>query len=121
MPSTRKYQILAEKRQARVRAKLRGTSERPRLNVFRSNKNTTLQVINDENGVTLAAVSSLKAGKTAQKTGTKTEVAIELANQLLEKLKTAKVQALVLDRGAYKYHGRIKAIAETLRAGKIEL
>lgn len=121
MPSTRKSQILAQKREVRVRAKLHGTPERPRLNVFRSNKNTTLQVINDDEGVTLAAVSSLQAGKTAKKTGTKTEVATKLAETLLEKLKTAKVKALVLDRGSYRYHGRIKAIAEALRAGKIDV
>jgi len=121
MPSTRKYQQLAQKRQIRVRAKLSGTPERPRLNIFRSNKNTTLQVINDVAGTTIAAVSSLQAGKTAKKTGTKTEVARVLAGQLLEKLQASKVKALVLDRGSFRYHGRIKAIAEALRAGKIDV
>ncbi len=121
MPSTRKSQELARKREIRVRAKLFGTEARPRLNIFRSNKNTTLQVINDEVGHTVAAVSSLQAGKTVTKTGTKTEMAVALASLLLEKLQATKVKALVLDRGAYRYHGRIKAIAETLRAGKIDV
>jgi large subunit ribosomal protein L18 len=107
----------AEKRRKRVRAKVRGTSERPRLNVFRSNKNIYLQVINDELGKTV-----LSAGSATQKTKeTKTETAKLVAQQLAEKMKAAKVTKLVFDRGSYKYHGRVKVIAETMREQGIEV
>jgi large subunit ribosomal protein L18 len=101
----------AEKRTRRVRAKVRGTAERPRLNVFRSNKNISLQVINDEAGKTIAAASSL----TEKVKGNKTEQAREIAKILVTKLKTAKVTKLVFDRGGYKYHGRVRAVAEAMR------
>lgn len=117
MPSTRKSQLLARNRRARVRAKLFGTPERPRLNIFRSNQHTSLQVIDDSVGHTVAAVTSLRK----KMTGTKTEIAIALVSELLSQLEAKKVKALVLDRGSYRYHGRIRAIAEALRAGKIEV
>lgn len=118
MPATRYYQNLAAKREKRVRAKLHGTAVRPRLNIFRSNQHTYLQVINDDLGLVLAAVNTMQLDK---ETGTKTERAVSLTQRLMEKLQDKKIKALVLDRGSYRYHGRIKAIAEALRAGKIEV
>lgn len=118
MPATRYYQNLAAKRRVRVRAKLHGTAQRPRLNIFRSNQHTYLQAINDDLGVTIAAVNTIQ---NAKEKGTKTQRAVALTNRLLEQLHAQKITALVLDRGSYRYHGRIKAIAEALRAGKIEV
>jgi large subunit ribosomal protein L18 len=101
----------ADKIRLRVRAKTRGTSARPRLHVFRSNKNISLQVIDDSKGVTLAAISSL----TEEIKGTKTEQAKALAQALAKKLQTVKVTKLVFDRGSYRYHGRVRAVAEAMR------
>lgn len=118
-----------QKRQLRVRAKLRGTLERLRLTVYRSNKHIALQVINDETGKVLAASSDLKlkpedksqkTGDKSQKTeGTKTERAKQVAELLLAELKKKKIKKLCFDRGSYRYHGRVKAVAETLREGGI--
>lgn len=105
------------KRQQRIRAKIAGTTARPRLTVFRSNEHISLQVIDDSVGKTLASASDL--GKSVK--GTKTERAIAVTKTLLEALKKQKVKNLVFDRSYYKYHGRVKAVAETLREGGIEL
>jgi large subunit ribosomal protein L18 len=107
-----------QKRQQRVRAKVRGTNERPRLNVFRSNINIYLQVIDDAAGKTLLSVSTLGLEK---KAGTKTEQAKQVAQLLAEKLKKSKIKKLVFDRGSYKYHGRVKAIAETMREQGVQV
>jgi len=116
------YTTLAEKRKRRVRAKISGTKQRPRLTVFRSNKHIWAQVINDEAGKTLVAACDLgKDNETAVKGKNKTQKAQVVADQLLAKLKKAKIKKLVFDRGSYKYHGRVKAIAESLRAGGVEI
>lgn len=107
------------KRQKRVRSKISGTAERPRLTVFRSNKHISLQVIDDVAGKTL--VSSSDLGKESKIKGTKSEKAVAVAKDLLKQLKAKKIKALVFDRSYYKYHGRIKTVAETLREGGIEL
>jgi large subunit ribosomal protein L18 len=107
------------KRQKRVRAKIVGTAARPRLTVFRSNEHIALQVIDDSLGKTLASASDLI--KTAPIKGTKTEKAVIVSKVLLETLNKKKIKSLVFDRSYYKYHGRIKAVAETLREGGIKL
>ncbi len=107
------------KRQKRVRAKIVGTSKRPRLTVFRSNKHLYLQVIDDSKGKTLVAGADF--GKKRNYKGTKSERSILAAQELLEKLKDKKIKSLVLDRSYYKYHGRIKLVADTLRKGGINL
>ena len=107
------------KRQKRIRAKIVGTSLRPRLTVFRSNEHIALQVIDDALGKTLVSASDLvKAKKTK---ATKTERAIEVSKALLALLKKQKITSLVFDRSYYKYHGRVKAVAKTLREGGIQL
>ena len=110
------YQQLAVKRRVRVRSKIKGTEARPRLTIHRSNKNTYLQVVNDALGLTLASVNSKNV-----KTGTKIEKAKQATTELLKQLETKGISALVFDRGSYKYHGRIKAIAEILRTGNIKV
>ena len=104
---------LLEQRQnrlRRIRAELHGTAERPRLSVARSNKHMQIQVVNDDTGATLAG--GLDRGLAG---ATKTERAISLARQISAVLKKAGVKQVVFDRGAYRYHGRVKAVADTLR------
>ncbi len=108
-----------ERRMIRVRRKVRGTEERPRLTVFRSNVTTYLQVIDDSKGLTLAAANS-KMTKT-DSTLTKMEEAVELAKKLAADLKKKGISKLVFDRGSYRYHGRVKAIADVVRESGIEM
>ena len=102
------------KRRRRVRAKVRGTAERPRISVFRSNRGIFAQLVDDANGRTLASASwlqvkSFKGNKTAQ--------AAEVGKLLAQKAKAAKIETVVFDRGGYQYHGRVKAFAEGVREG----
>lgn len=104
------------KRHARVRSKIEGTSERPRLAVFRSSAHIYAQVINDESGKTLASGSDLKlSGKM-----TKTEKAAEVGKLVAAEAKGAKVKKVSFDRGGFSYHGRVKALAEAARAEGLE-
>ncbi len=108
-----------QRRTIRVRSKVRGTNDRPRLTVFRSNVTTYLQVIDDVAGKTLAAANALMT-KTDPKL-TKMQEAIELAKMLATDLQKKKIGKLVFDRGSYRYHGRVKAIADTVREAGIEM
>lgn len=119
MPKIKHNKTLKEKRRQRVRSKLFGSSTKPRLSVFRSNAHIALQVIDDEAGKTLAASSDL--GKKTKVVGTKIEKAIKTAQDLSKKLKTKKIKKLIFDRAHYKYHGRVKAVAETLRKEGIQI
>lgn len=98
-------------RHKRIRSKVFGTAERPRLSVFRSNKRIFLQLIDDVKGATIASASDLKLKKKL----TKTEAAREAGEELAKVAKSKKIKKIVFDRGGYKYHGRIKASAEALR------
>ena len=98
----------------RVRKKVNGTSERPRLSVYRSNKAIYCQVINDLDGQTLASASSQGL------TGNNTAQASEVGKLIAERAKTAGIQAVVFDRGGYLYHGRVKALAEGAREGGLQ-
>ena len=102
-------------RHSRVRSKIVGTSEIPRLCVFRSNKNISCQVIDDENGTTLASASSLKI-----KNGGNIEGAKEVGKMIAEACKKAKITKVVFDRGGYLYHGRVEALAEAARENGLE-
>ncbi|UUH74453.1 50S ribosomal protein L18 [Bacillus altitudinis] len=102
------------KRHARVRAKLSGTAERPRLNVFRSNKNIYAQVIDDVNGVTLVSASTLDKElkiENSSDAAAATKVGELIAKRAVEK----GISNVVFDRGGYLYHGRVKALAEAAR------
>lgn len=106
----KRYQHQAEKRKVRTRSKIRGTTARPRLTVFRSAEQIYAQIIDDSKGITLAAANSLKI-----KGKSKTEVAQAVGQAIAEAAKKKKIKQVVFDRGPYKYHGRIKALAETVR------
>ena len=97
-----------------VRSKVSGTTARPRLSVFRSNKNIYAQLIDDVGGRTLASASSLEADLEA---GKPTEVCQQVGQRLAERAKEAGVDQAVFDRNGYRYHGRVKALAEGARKG----
>ena len=102
----------------RVRRKVQGTPERPRLAVYRSNKGIYAQIIDDENGRTLASASSLK-DKQANEVA-KTEQARMVGQAIAEKAKAAGIASVVFDRNGYLYHGRVKALAEAAREGGLQ-
>ncbi|GIW66430.1 MAG: 50S ribosomal protein L18 [Candidatus Parcubacteria bacterium] len=99
-------------RHKRIRAKIKGTPDKPRVSVFRSNKNIYLQLIDDIKGHTIVSASTLEL-RNEKMTGK--EKAKKVAEIFAEKLKDKNIQKVVFDRGGYKYHGRVKIIAETLR------
>ena len=106
------------KRHKRVRAKISGTPERPRLNVFRSEKNIYAQVIDDVKGVTLASASSLdKDIRGDIKSGANVDAATTIGKLIAERAVKAGVKDVVFDRGPYMYHGRVKALADAAREG----
>ncbi len=111
--------ILAERRRARLRFQLRRKSVgRPRLSVFRSGKHIYAQVIDDAAGKTVAAASSLDRNlREALKTGADKDAAAAVGKLVAERALAAGVTAVVFDRGAYLYHGRVKALAEAAREG----
>jgi large subunit ribosomal protein L18 len=107
------------RRRERTRVALRKAGHgRPRLSVFRSSRHIYAQVIDDQLGRTLAAASSLDAELRAQlKTGADQKAAEQVGKLIAERAKSAGVETVVFDRGAYRYHGRVKALAEAARAG----
>ena len=107
-----------ERRHRRIRGKIAGTAERPRLAVFRSNRGIFAQLIDDEAGKTLAGASWLDLAKTFK--GNKSEQAAEVGKALAKAAKAAGVETCVFDRGGYLYHGRVKALAEGAREGGLK-
>ena len=105
-------------RHKRVRGKVSGTPERPRLNVFRSETNIYAQIIDDTKGVTLAAASSLEKDFACE--GTKTDAARKVGEILAERAKAKGIETVVFDRGGYLYHGRVQALAEGAREGGLQ-
>jgi large subunit ribosomal protein L18 len=106
------------RRHQRVRRRVQGTSERPRLNVFRSSANIYVQIIDDTRGHTLAAASSLEAEP--GEAGTKTEQARAVGQLAARRARDLGITQVVFDRGGYLYHGRIKAVADGARGGGLE-
>jgi len=100
----------------RIRAKIAGTAEKPRLSVFRSNKEIYVQLINDDAAVTVAAASSKDKDVVAQ-TGTKTDKSKLVGQAIARKAKDLGIETVVFDRGGNLYHGRVKAVAEGAREG----
>lgn len=111
-PDTRAQRV---KRHKRVRAKISGTPEIPRLDVFRSNTNIYAQVIDDVNGVTLVAASSVE--KDFEGSGANIEGAEKVGKLVAERAKAKGIENVCFDRGGYLYHGRVKALADGAREG----
>ena len=106
-------------RHTRVREKLSGTKEMPRLNVFRSNNNIFAQIIDDESAITLVSASSIDK-ELKLENGGNVEAAIKVGELLAERAKKAKITKVTFDRGGYLYHGRVKALADAARANGLE-
>ena len=104
------------RRQLRTRTSITSSADRPRLTVTRSNKYVSAQLIDDIKGVTLVGMSQ----KNLKTKGTKTESAKALGLEMASKLKAKKITKIVFDRGSYRYHGRVKSVAEGLREGGVE-
>ncbi len=110
-----------DRRHRRVRAKVSGTAQRPRLNVFRSLENIYAQVIDDVAGKTLASASTIDKEIAKQVAGkNKVDAAKIVGKVLAERAKGAGINTVVFDRGGYRYHGRVAALAEGAREGGLE-
>ncbi len=109
---------LRRKRHERLRLRISGSAERPRLSIFRSAKFIYAQVIDDRSGRTLAAASSREADLAA---GLKVDAARAVGKALASRAKAAGVSTVVLDRGGYRYHGRVRSLAEGAREGGLDL
>jgi large subunit ribosomal protein L18 len=117
-----KPDALFQRRRQRVRYKLRLAAKgRPRLSVFRSSRHIYAQIIDDTAGRTLAAASTLDAGiKSSLKSGADREAATAVGKLIAERAKAAGIDQVVFDRGAYIYHGRVKALADAAREGGLQ-
>jgi ribosomal protein L18, bacterial type len=113
IPKTREQQ--RHRRHLRVRKKVSGTAERPRLVIFRSLKHITAQIVDDVQRRTLLTVSS-----NALESGKKTAKSLEVGKQIAARAKEAGITRVVFDRAGYKYHGRVKAVADGAREGGLE-
>ena len=108
-------EVMRKVRHERVRDKISGTPEIPRLAVYRSNKNISAQIIDDVNGTTLASANSLKL-----ENGSNIDAAREVGKMMADVAKKAGISKVVFDRGGYLYHGRVKAFAEAARENGLE-
>jgi len=108
------------RRHRRVRKKIHGTAERPRLAVFRSNKHIGLQLIDDDSGRTLASASTVESEQRTQGSGSTVEAARRVGQLVAERAKAAGVTKVVYDRGGFLYHGRVAAAAEAAREAGLE-
>lgn len=115
MNKNKAKQILKERRHKRIRTKVSGTSDSPRLSVFRSLNHISAQIIDDVAGKTLVSAKDAEI-----KSGTKTEKAAEVGKLIAQKATEKGVKKVVFDKGSYKYHGRVKALADGAREGGLE-
>ena len=115
MGSRRTRSSQRSRRHLRVRRKVKGTGERPRLAVFRSLRHIYAQVVDDQRGVTLAAASSLDASIRSGDSLPKTEVSGHVGSLIAERARAEGVERVVFDRGGHKYHGRVRELAEAAR------
>jgi len=114
-------QKIRTRRHARARAKISGTEARPRLCVFRSNKHIYASLIDDEKNITILAVSDAKMKKVkAENNAGKTALAFRVGELIAQKALKNKIDKVVFDRGGYKYHGRVKALADGARKGGLK-
>ena len=111
--------VARKRRHFRVRKKVRGNAARPRLAVFRSNKHIYAQVIDDVAGRTVASASTMEKGGGKGSAGT-VEAAKAVGERLGERAKSAGIDSVVFDRGGFKYHGRVAAVAEGARSAGLE-
>jgi large subunit ribosomal protein L18 len=121
MGKPNRAQLARKRRHVRVRKQVEGTSERPRLNVYRSLNHIYAQIIDDSRGSTLLSVSSVDPSLHKSLVGkTRTEQAAVVGKTLAERATEAGISQVVFDRGGYKYHGRVKKLAEASREGGLK-
>ncbi len=118
--ATKHKRELRLRRHARVRKKVSGNAERPRLVVFRSNRHISAQVVDDKAGQTIAAASTQEAALRSGATGNR-EAAQAVGKLIAERAREAGVSKVVFDRGGFRYHGRVAAVADGAREGGLEL
>lgn len=117
MKFRKKLNQLKEQRKRRVRSIISGTAERPRLSIFRSNRNIAAQLIDDVQGKTLLSVTSKELKTNAKKT----DIAKEVGKLITEKARKKGIEKAVSDRGQYRYHGRVKALVEGAREAGLKI
>jgi large subunit ribosomal protein L18 len=104
----------------RIRSKIMGTAERPRLSIYRSLNHIYAQLIDDMQGITLVSANSSEGGKGAKRVGGNVAAAKEVGKKIAERAKEKGVTKVVFDRGGYLYHGRVKALADSARAAGLQ-
>jgi large subunit ribosomal protein L18 len=112
--------IIRQRVHDRIRKKLEGTAERPRLNVYRSLNHIYAQVIDDLTGTTLVACSTAEGEKANRRTGGNVAAAKQVGKTIAERAKAKGIEQVVFDRGGYLYHGRVKALADAAREGGLK-
>ncbi len=121
MGSPHRRKVLRQKRQRRIRTKVSGSAERPRLNVFRSSKHIYAQVIDDNLGITLASASTMEPEvREGQKFDSKVAAARFIGKRVGERAARKGVRSVVFDRGGFMYHGRVKAVSEGAREAGLD-
>ena len=121
MPKDKNARKLRIARHARVRAKVSGTGDRPRLCVFRSSRHIYCQVIDDARGETLVSASSMEdVGENGKPIGPKTAASAAVGKRVADRALALGISQVVFDRGGYKYHGRVKALADASREGGLK-
>ncbi len=113
--AVKKYKVKRDRRRAKVRGRIFGTAKCPRLSVFRSGKHIYAQLVDDKKGETLIAACDLDF-----KNGSKVDKAFRVGEELAKKANKEKIKKIIFDRGGYKYHGRVKAVAEGARKGGLK-
>ena len=108
-------------RRRRIRGKVQGTAARPRLSIFRSTRHIYAQIINDDTGTVITSASTMEAQlRGSKKNGGNIDAAQEVGKLLAERAATKKIETVSFDRGGFKYHGRVKALAEAVRDGGLK-
>lgn len=120
MAKTNPKIVARAKRVRRIRKKLSGTAERPRLCVFKSNKHIYAQIVDDSIGQTLVSMSTLSKSFEAKDAKGKVGIAKEIGLAIAERAKAAGISKVIFDRGGYVYHGRVKSLSEGAREGGLE-
>ncbi len=120
MINLRQRNNIRQRVHSRIRAKMAGTAERPRLNVYRSLNHIYTQLIDDANGVTIASASTVTPKGTDRKPGGNVDAAKAVGTLIAERAKEKGIKKVVFDRGGYLYHGRVKALADAAREAGLE-
>jgi large subunit ribosomal protein L18 len=120
MINQRQRNIVRQRVHARIRAKMAGTAERPRLNVYRSLNHIYTQLIDDLNGVTLVSASTVSKKGDGKQAGGNVAAAAEIGKLIAQRAQEKGIKSVVFDRGGYLYHGRIKALADAAREAGLE-